>query len=212
MNDRMLVVCPGLHSSDAHLSISFCPGKAILEPYNDLQRRSSSCVMSKGVRGTHCMPVCEVVHTSDECQHANLANTCCSVALPACCTAALSSGVGLDCPELKCCSNKLICAWLGFHLGLYAIHHLSEPDQVASRDSDIRARLTLVLLPNAALAVGIGLASCECRFREGQTSRYMWSDHRCVVATRGAGDAAADAAAQMLAAESGQSDVGPLGD
>lgn len=107
---------------------------------------------------------------SDRCQQADLATTCCSVALPACCTAAVSSGVGLDCPELKCCSSKLICAWLGFHLGLYAIHLLSEPDQFASRNSDSQtALLTLVLLPNAGLAVGTGPASCECR--EEQMSR-----------------------------------------
>lgn len=58
---------------------------------------------------------------------AKLANTCCSVALPACCTAAVNSGVGLECPALKCCSNKLICAWLGFHRGLYAHYRGSQP-------------------------------------------------------------------------------------
>lgn len=44
--------------------------------------------------------------------------TCCSVASPAACTLVVSSVVGLELPEPKCCSSRLICTWLGFQRGL----------------------------------------------------------------------------------------------
>lgn len=71
-----------------------------------------------------------------------------------------------------------------------------------------------MLLPGAALAVDTGLTDCGCRSRQGQTHRWMGSDHRYVVAApaRAGGDAAANAAAQMLDAEGGQTGVARLED
>ena len=71
---------------------------------------------------------------------AKLTDTCCSVALPACCTAAVNSWVCLECPALKCCSSKLICAWFGFHLGLHAQHRGSQP---CLPSKTVRTRLCL---------------------------------------------------------------------
>ena len=71
-----------------------------------------------------------------------------------------------------------------------------------------------MLLPNAALAADTELTDCECRFRQEQTSRWMWCDHRYVVGARAhaGGDDAANAAAQMLAAEGGSTDAARLVD
>lgn len=43
----------------AYLCISFCPGKAILEPYNDLHRRTSSFATSQAAKRKSIMHVCE---------------------------------------------------------------------------------------------------------------------------------------------------------
>lgn len=160
----MLTECPGRLTFASRFALArrflshtmTCTGGPVPLPRHKQQSVKALCMSAKA---------CRVKEDKRQ-------GTCCSVALPACCTAAVSSGVGLDCPELKCCSSKLICAWLGFHLGLYASQGGSELGQSLPRDSDCqRAWFTLALLPNAALAVDTVLTSCGCRFREEQTSR-----------------------------------------
>lgn len=86
--------------------------------------RAVACVAKNGKQNEQLLSLSRHVKVHNK---AKLADTCCSVALPACCTAVVNSGVGLECPALKCCSSKLICAWLGFHLGLCAHYRGSQP-------------------------------------------------------------------------------------
>lgn len=77
-----------------------------------------------------------------------------------------------------------------------------------------QAWLTWARRPSVALAADTGLIDCECRLQQEPTFRWMWSDHRYVVAARARaeGDDDADAAAQTLAAEGGWTDADRLED
>ena len=98
------------------LASRFALARRFLSHTMTCTERPVLCLAAVGKQNEHLVSLSADVKNDKK---AGLASTCCSMALPAFCTAAINSGVGLECPALKCCSNKLICAWLGFHLGLY---------------------------------------------------------------------------------------------